>query len=117
MTAKKNPPKPGEKDFDWAEEYGTDDLYTYTFRDGKVVALKQFNAIFSKTWLNKIRNLKTDVDLELAAINRGACPAAQRVLENLPDDDDDYDPLDELWKAWSTAGTDRGDGEGLSAPN
>lgn len=110
-------PKPGEKDFDWAAEYGTTDLYIHTFRDGTVVGLKAFNAIFSKTWLYKIRNLQTDVDVELAALDRGSCDAARAVLDKL-DPDAEGDPIDELWKAWSTAGTQHGEsGEGLTPGN
>lgn len=110
-------PKPGDKDFDWANLYGTDDLYVHTFSDGKVVALKPFSAIFSKTWLYKIRNFKSAVDIELAAIDRGSCDAAREVLGSL-DDSGDGDPIDDLWKAWSTAGTSHGDGdEGLTSGN
>lgn len=110
-------PKPGDKDYDWVKEYGTDDLYTHTFGDGTVVALKQFNAIFSKTWLFKIRNLRTDVDVELAAIDRGCCDTARAVLGDL-DPDAEGDPIDELWKAWSTSGTQRGENdEGLTPGN
>jgi hypothetical protein len=80
-----------------------------------VVALKPFTAIFSKTWLYKIRSLKTNVDVELAAIDRGTCPQARAVLEGLPDSEGD--PIDELWAAWSTSDTKNGDGEGLSSKN
>lgn len=99
-------PKPGEAGFDWSVLYGTDDLYVHTFSDGTVVALKSFTSIFSKTWLYKIRSLKTNVDVELAAIDRGSCPAARAVLEGL--DDSEGDPLDELWSAWSS-------GEGVTS--
>ena len=103
-------PKPGDKDYDWVKLYGTDELYVHTFADGTVVALKSFKSIFSKTWLYKIRSLKTNVDVELAAIDRGSCPAARAVLENL-DDSSEGDPIDELWKAWSTSDA----GEGLTS--
>ena len=106
-------PKPGEAGYDWAAVYGTEDIYTHTFPDGTVVGLKAFKSIFSKTWLYKIRSLKTNVDVELAAIDRGSCPEARAVLEGL--DDTAGDPIDELWAAWSTADT-LGD-EGLSSKN
>lgn len=106
-------PKPGEAGFDWPGVYGTDDLYLHTFGCGTVVALKSFKSIFSKTWLYKIRSLKTNVDVELAAIDRGSCPEARAVLEGL--DDTSGDPIDELWSAWSTADS-LGD-EGLSSGN
>ena len=108
-------PKPGDADYDWAPHYpaGTE-LYIHKFDDGTVVALKSFATIFSKTWLYKIRNLKTNVDIELAAIDRGSCDEAREVLENL---EDEGDPLDELWKAWSTTSTSHGDDEGLTSGN
>lgn len=109
-------PTPGDPGFDWAAVYGTDELFTYTFGCGTVVALKPFRSIFSKTWLYKIRALKTNVDVELAAIDRGSCPEARAVLEGL-DDSSDGDPIDELWAAWSTTDTKVGDDEGLSAGN
>lgn len=101
-------PKPGDADFDWSVLYGTDELYVHTFPDGTVVALKSFGSIFSKTWLYKIRSLKTNVDVELAAIDRGTCPQARAVLEQL--DDSEGDPIDELWSAWSSSA-----GEGITS--
>lgn len=92
--------EPGDKDYDWAKEYGTDDLFTYTLPNGKMVALKAFGNIFSKTWLFKIRNLKTNVDVELAAIDRGTCDTAKQLLEDL--DDADGDPISDLWAAWTS---------------
>lgn len=96
-------PKPGEAGYDWAAQYGTKDLYVHTFPNGKVVALKPFGSIYSKTWLYKIRTLQTDVDIEFAALDRGACDAAREVLRSL--DDSDGDPLDELFKAWAASAT------------
>lgn len=101
-SPEKPAPQPGDKDYDWVKEYGTDDLYIHTLPNGKVVALQSFQAIFSKTWLFKIRNLKTNVDVELAAIDRGTCEAAKNLLEDL-DDIRDTDPIADLWKAWSGA--------------
>jgi len=112
-----DPPKLGDPGYDWSQHYDTDKLYTHTFPNGKVVALKEFGGIFSKTWLYKIRNLKTNVDIELAAIDRGTCDEAKQLLEELDDDGED-DPIADLWKAWSAAGTSNGDGdEGLTAGN
>jgi ankyrin repeat protein len=96
-------PKPGDKDYDWVTEYGTGDIYTHTLPNGKVVALKAFGSIFSKTWLFKIRHLKTNVDVELAAIDRGTCDTAKQLLEDL-DDTGDSDPIADLWKAWTEGG-------------
>lgn len=107
-------PKPGEAGYDWVKQYGTSDLYTHTFTNGTVVALKPFGSIYSKTWLYKIRTLPTDVDVEFAAIERASCAAARKVLESL--DDDAGDPIDELWKAWSGIGTSNG-AEGLTPGN
>ncbi len=105
--------KPGDADYDWSKHYDTENIYRHTFPDGTVVGLKPFTAIFSKTWLYKIRSLKTNVDVELAAIDRGSCPEARAVLEGL--DDTEGDPIDELWNAWSTS--DSKTGEGLSSKN
>ena len=106
-------PGPGDPGYDWTAHYDTDDLYTHTFPDGTVVALKSFGTIYSKTWLYKIRAMKTDVDVEFASIDRAACDTARAVLEAL--DDTVGDPLDDLFQAWVKAGTARGDGdEGLT---
>ncbi|MEX3655246.1 hypothetical protein ABFW14_08185 [Mycolicibacterium fortuitum] len=102
-------PKPGDADYDWSGHYDTTDLYTHTFPDGTVVAIKPFAAIYSKTWLYKIRQLQTDTDIEFAAIDRAACPTAQEVLMNL--DDTEGDPFDDLYKGWLEAGTKNADGD------
>lgn len=102
-------PKPGDPDYDWSGHYDTTDLYTHTFPDGTVVAIKPFAAIYSKTWLYKIRQLQTDTDIEFAAIDRAACPTAQEVLMNL--DDTEGDPFDDLYKGWLEAGTKNADGD------
>lgn len=97
-------PKPGEAGYDWAAHYpGVENLYLHTFADGTTVALKPFASIYSKTWLYKIRNLATEVDIEFAAIDRGACETAKEVLAAL--DDTAGDPLDELFRAWAASGT------------
>lgn len=108
-TETKAAPKPGAADYDWSAHYDTDDLYTHTFKDGTVVAIKAFGAIYSKTFLYKIRGLPTDTDIEFAAIDRASCPTAQEVLAGL--DDTVGDPIDELWTAWIAAGTSRGEGD------
>ena len=95
--------KPGDKDYDWSVQYGTDNLYVHTFPDGTVVALKPFGSIYSKTWLYKLRNAVSDVDIEFAALDRGSCEVARAVLESLPDSDGD--PLSDLFKAWTAAAT------------
>ena len=94
-------PKPCDADFDWAKEYGTDDLYIHTFSNGTVVALKPFRSIYNKTWLYKLRNAMSADQIAFAAIDRGSCTAAREVLENLPDTGDDL--IDELFTAWSSA--------------
>ena len=114
--APKPAPKPGDADFDWAKEYGTDDVYIHTFPDGTVVGLKSFGSIFSKTWLYKIRHLNTDIDIQNASLDRGACPKATQVLETL-DDNSDEDPIQELWDGWTGKGTSNGGDEGLTAGN
>ena len=106
-------PGPGEPDYDWAPHYDTEDLYTHTFSDGTVIVIKAFGAIYSKTFLYKVRNLPTEADIEFAAIDRASCPAVREILASL--DDSVGDPIDELWKAWVAAGTAHGEGdEGLT---
>lgn len=102
-------PKPGDADYDWSGHYDTTDLYSHTFPDGTVVAIKPFASIYSKTWLYKIRQLQTDTDIEFAAIDRAACPTAQEVLMGL--DDTEGDPFDDLYKGWLEAGTKNADGD------
>ena len=101
-------PKPGDKDYDWASQYDTEEVYLHTFPDGTVVGLKPFGSIYSKTWLYKVRNAASDVDLEFSALDRGSCPAARAVLESL--DDTEGDPLSDLFTAWAKAAT-----EGLTS--
>lgn len=112
-TAIALPPKPGDADYDWSAHYDTNDLYRHTFADGTVVALKKFGAIYSKTWLYKLRGLVTDVDVEFAALDRGACETAKELLMSL--DDSDGDPISDLFAAWVDAGTRHDDaGKGLT---
>lgn len=106
-------PKVGSAEYDWSKHYDTDKLYTHTFTNGTVVAIKTFEAIYTKTWLYSIRGLQTNVDFEFAAIDRAACPTAQEVLMSL--DDSNGDPIADLFKAWTSAGTSHGEGdEGLT---
>lgn len=110
-------PKPGDKDYDWAPHYQTAeaDLYKHTFPDGTVVAIRNFGAIYSKTWLYKLRKAQTDTDIQFAAIDRAACDVAQVLIEELEAPLGGKDPIDELWEAWSKAGTAHvEDAEGLS---
>jgi len=117
LEPEKPEPKPGEAGYDWSTHYDTDDLYIHTFADGKVVALKPFSAIYSKTWLYKVKDLPTVADVEFAAIDRAACPTAKEVLLSL-DDSGDGDPIEELFEAWTSAGTSRGNGDkGLTPGN
>ncbi|WP_019969334.1 hypothetical protein [Mycobacterium sp. 141] len=105
-------PKPGDADYDWAQHYPDNTpLYVHRFPDGTVVALKSFGAIYSKTWLYKVRELTTDVDIEFSAIDRGACPEAKAVLLGL--DDSAGDPIRDFYSAW-IAGETAGD-EGVTA--
>lgn len=98
-------PKVGDPDYDWAPHYPDGaELYVHTFPDGKVVAIKSFKSIYSKTWLYKVNQLKTDIDVEFAAIDRAACPAAKAVLLSL--EDSSGDPLKDLYTEWMR----RGDG-------
>jgi hypothetical protein len=108
--------QPGDPGYDWTADYGTDDLYLHKFPDGKVVALKPFGSIYSKTWMYKLRKAKSDAEIEFAAIDRAASDTARGVLENL--EDTDGDPIADLFAAWVAAGTKRGDGDdGLTAGN
>lgn len=104
-------PAPGDPDYDWSQHYPTGaELYTHTYSDGKVVALRQFRDIYSKQFLRSIRHLETDFDIESAAIDRGACEAAQELIDSRPCPVDGPDDFAELWKAWTSAGTDEPEG-------
>jgi len=109
-------PKPGDADYDWSPHYDTTDLYRHTFKDGTVVVIRSMQAIQSRTWMYKMRDVKSDNQFIVLAISRASCVVADGVLMGL--DDTHGDPIDELWTAWLAAGTSRGDGdEGLSAGN
>ena len=115
VEPKKPEPKPGDPGYDWAPHYQTADLYTHTFPDGTVVALRKFGDIYSKTWLYKLRNAQTDTDIQFAAIDRAACDVAQAVIEGIEAPLGGKDPIDDLWDSWSAAGTAHVEGaEGLS---
>lgn len=110
--------KPGDAGYDWAPHYGSTpaaDLYTHTFPGGTTVAIRTFGSIYSKTWLYKLRNAQTDTDIQFAAIDRAACDTAQAIIEAVDAPLGGPDPIDELWEAWSKAGTSHiGDGDGLT---
>jgi hypothetical protein len=98
-------PKPGDADYDWSPHYDTTNLYTHTFPDGQTVAIRNFGSIYSKTWLYKLRKAETDTDIQFAAIDRAACDVAQAVIESIEAPLGGKDPIDDLWDAWSQAGT------------
>jgi hypothetical protein len=77
---KKNP-MPGEPKYDWVADYGTDDLYTHTFTDGTVVALRTVAAVATKSWLYQVREMKNDFDVQFAAIDRAASDTAKAVIK------------------------------------
>lgn len=96
-------PKPGDPDFDWSVHYGTDDLYTHTYPDGLVVALRRFKDIYSKQWLRSIKDLPTEFDIESAAIDRASCELAKRLIDNRPCPIGGPDDFQALFTAWSSA--------------
>lgn len=103
-------PLPGAADYDWSAHYGDVELYRHTFRDGTVVALRTFGAVFSKALLWKLRNAESTTEVEFATIERAGCPAAEAVLNHvaaavLESDDYEYDPIDDLFQSWVKAGT------------
>ncbi|SKI75369.1 hypothetical protein [Mycobacteroides abscessus] len=104
-------PLPGDADYDWSAHYGEDvELYRHTFRDGTVVALRPFGAVFSKTLLWKLRNAEATTEVEFTTIMRGGCPAVDVVLDRvagavIDSDDYEYDPIDDLFQSWMKAGT------------
>jgi hypothetical protein len=107
-------PKPGEPEYDWTPHYDTPNLYRHTFKDGTVVAIRSMQAIQNRTWMYKMRDVKSDDQFIVKAISRASCVVADGVLMRL--DDTHGDPIDELWAGWLAAGTGNGDG-GLSAGN
>lgn len=116
LTEEPRKPEIGDPDYDWSQHYDTDDLYTHTFPDGKVVTIKSMAAIYSKTWLYKIRDVKTEAQIAILGIERAACPEANALLMSL--DDTTGDPFDDLYKAWLQASTSHGEGdEGLTSGN
>lgn len=107
-------PKVGDAAYDWSAHYDTKDLYTHTFPDGKVVAIRKFQTILSDTFLYKIRKLPTDLDFRISCIDEASCETAQAVMESLATEPG-ADPLKDMFTAWTAAGTSRGDGdEGLT---
>lgn len=101
--AKPADPKPGDPGYDWTRHYGNAELYTHTYPDGQVVALRRFKHIYSKQWLRSIRDLPTEFDIESAAVDRAACDVARELIDNRPCPIDGPDDFDELWRAWSKA--------------
>ncbi|TWS27262.1 hypothetical protein FK530_19130 [Tsukamurella conjunctivitidis] len=112
QAEEKPAPKPGDADYDWSAHYPADaKLFRHTLPNGKVIAIREFGAIYSKGWLYKIRNFDSDVDFQFAAIDRAACETAQALIASVDTPvDGDADPFDELWSAWVAAATSH-DGE------
>lgn len=113
-------PKPGDVDYDWTQHYGDiPDLFKHTLPDGQVVALKPFNAIYSKTWLYKLRNVKSNDVVAILSIDRASCREVRAILADIDDAGGDIDPITDLWDAWSGSGTSHsGDPkDGLTAGN
>lgn len=106
------PPKPGDADYDWSAHYPKGaKLFHHTLPNGKVIAIREFGAIYSKGWLYKIRNFDSDVDFQFAAIDRAACETVQALIASVDTPvDSDADPFDDLWSAWVAAATSH-DGE------
>jgi len=100
-------PKPGDADYDWTPHYPDGvDLYTHTYPNGTVVAIRRFKDIYSKQWLRSIKHLKNSFDVEDAAINRAACDVAQAVIDAVPCPVGEPDQFEILFKAWQQADTD-----------
>lgn len=113
---KKPEPKPGDADYDWTPHYPEGaELYVHTYPNGTVVAIRRFKDIYSKQWMRSIRNLKTDFDIEDAAINRAACETAQAVIDAVPCPVGEDDQFEALFKAWQKHDTNGGDDEGVTA--
>lgn len=96
-------PKPGDADYDWSVHYGTDGLYTHTYPDGLVVALRRFKDIYSKQWLRSIKDLPTEFDIESAAIDRASCELAKQLIDTRPCPIGGPDDFQALFTAWSSA--------------
>ena len=106
-SAKKSEPKAGDVAYDWSHHYPEGvDLYTHTYPNGTVVALRRFKDIYSKQWLRSIRNLETDFDIQNAAIDRAACETAQEVIDAVPCPIGEPDQFDALFEAWQKADLD-----------
>lgn len=100
-------PKPGDPDYDWSHHYPEGvDLFTHTYPNGTVVALRRFKDIYSKQWLRSIRNLESDFDIQNAAIDRAACETAQEVIDAVPCPIGEPDQFDALFEAWQKADLD-----------
>ena len=107
---------PGDADYDWSQHYpeGTE-LYTHTYPDGQVVAIRRFGDIYSKQWLRSIKHLEIEFDIESAAIDRAACDAARDLIDARPCPVDGPDDFHELWKAWTSASSGADDDKAVSA--
>lgn len=109
-------PKPGDADYDWSPHYpAAAKLFRHTLPNGKVIAIREFGAIYSKGWLYKIRNFDSDVDFQFAAIDRAACETVQALIASVATPvDSDTDPFDELWSAWVAAATSHDGKKGMT---
>ena len=109
-------PVPGDADYDWSPHYPKGaELFTHTYPDGKVVALRLFRDIYSKQFLRSIRHLETEFDIESAAVDRGTCDVARELIDTRPCPVDGPDDFQELWKAWTSNGAGNEDAEGVTA--
>lgn len=91
----------GAAGYDWSRHYGTTDLYSHTFRDGTVVAMRTAATVCTPQLLEKMRCQSSGTAAAFTALDQAMCAEARRLLMAI--DDATHDPVSELFAAWTAA--------------
>lgn len=100
------PPKPGESEYDWSQDYEGEDFYVFTASDGTTVGLAAAagDRKLKPGDFRKMSHMEP-WQQNFYLIEKVASPAALTLSDNL--DDQDYADLMQGWTEWS--GTSQGE--------
>lgn len=105
VEASSLPVKPGEKGFDWGQEYSGEDVFVYTASDGRTVGLAALTAERRPKpgVLRRLRH-ESQIDQMWFILEQVASPNALEVSDDFGDED--YGKMFGAWSEWqqTTAG-------------
>lgn len=100
-TAVAAPSGVGTAGYDWSRHYGTTDLFTHTFGDGTLIAMRTAANVCTADLLETMRRQSSGTAAAFTALDHAMCEEARALL--LAIDDSGQDPVSELFAAWATA--------------